>query len=274
MKRIRFHSRSTATAISLVALFVALGGTSYGTVTKLLPQNSVGSAQVLNGSLQSVDLSKKARASLRGSRGPAGPQGETGAAGAQGPKGDTGATGAQGPQGPKGDNGATGVQGATGPEGPSNGLDWWWCANTYLSTPSESCPEAPIAVTASDTRHMSGVTPFPVGTLSGGSYLVNGTLTLRAEPTADWRVRCDVAVPDGSGGGWLGTATATVGGDTAEVSLPISFGVGNISAPTDVLLGCARSSGAGATGTGPDPNVVAFEITAVKVGTLRVMNAG
>jgi len=274
MKRIRFHTLSTATAISLVALFGALGGTSYGTVTKLLPQNSVGSAQVLNGSLQSVDLSKQARASLKGSRGPAGPQGETGVAGAQGPKGDTGETGAQGPQGPKGDTGATGAQGATGPEGPSNGLDWWWCANTYFSTPSGSCLEAPIVITASDTRHMSDFTPFSVGTMSGGSYLVNGTVTLRAEPTADWRVRCDVAVLDGSGSGWFGTATATVGDDTAEVSLPIGFGVGNISEPTDVLLGCARSSGAGATGTGPDPNIVAFEITAIKVGTLRVMNAG
>ena len=271
MKRIRFRKLSPATAISVVALFVALGGTSYGAVTKLLPRNSVGSAQIVNGSLQSVDLSKQARASLKGLRGVAGSQGATGAAGPQGPRGDTGAAGAQGPQGPKGD---TGAQGATGPEGPSNGLDWWWCANTYFSTPSESCPDAPIVVTASDTRHMSGVTPFHVGTIPGGSYLVTGTLTLRAELTSDWRVRCDVVVPDGSGGGWLGTGTATVGGDTAEVSLPVTFGVDNLDAPTAVVLGCARSSGAGATGTGPDPSVVSFEVTATKVGTLSVVNAG
>lgn len=115
MKRIRFRRPSPATAISLVALFVALGGTSYATVTKLLPKNSVGSTQVINGSLQAVDLSKKARTSLKGLRGPAG---AAGAAGPQGPKGDTGAqgpkgdTGAQGPQGPKGDTGLQGPSGA------------------------------------------------------------------------------------------------------------------------------------------------------------------
>ena len=56
---------SPALAVSLVALFVALGGTGYAAV-ELAPKNSVGSAQVINGSLQTVDLSKKAKSALKG----------------------------------------------------------------------------------------------------------------------------------------------------------------------------------------------------------------
>jgi hypothetical protein len=100
---------SPAIFISLVALFAALGGTSYAAVTKLLPKNSVGSAQVINGSLQKVDLSAKARSALRGTRGARGalgPAGPAGPSGLQGLKGDTGAKGDAGATGPKGDTGA------------------------------------------------------------------------------------------------------------------------------------------------------------------------
>jgi hypothetical protein len=83
---------SPAIAISLVALFVVLGGTGYA-VVRLVPRNSVGSAQVVNGSLQKVDLSKKAAAALKGNAGRRGPQGPPGAAGVAGPAGAQGATG-------------------------------------------------------------------------------------------------------------------------------------------------------------------------------------
>jgi hypothetical protein len=84
--------------LALLALFVVLGGTSYAAVNAL-PKNSVGSKQVINGSLQTLDLSKKARAALKGNRGP---RGFTGAQGAQGATGPTGAQGSQGIQGPPG----------------------------------------------------------------------------------------------------------------------------------------------------------------------------
>jgi hypothetical protein len=83
--------------IALLALFIALGGTTYAASTSLIGKNTVASPQVVNGSLQTKDLSKKARKALKGNRGV---RGLTGAAGAQGPKGATG------PQGP-----------ATGPAG-------------------------------------------------------------------------------------------------------------------------------------------------------------
>jgi hypothetical protein len=88
----RFLRRNT---IALLALFLALGGTTYA-ASSAFPKNSVGSKQVINGSLQTVDISKKARKALKGNRGLqglTGAKGATGAAGAQGVKGDTGAPG-------------------------------------------------------------------------------------------------------------------------------------------------------------------------------------
>jgi hypothetical protein len=97
-------------SLAMFALFVALGGTGYATVTHLVARNSVGSAQVINGSLQKADLNKKAFAGLKGAQG------------RQGLRGPTGAAGIPGPPGPKGDTGAPGAQGqpgATGPQGPA-----------------------------------------------------------------------------------------------------------------------------------------------------------
>ena len=85
--------------LALFALFFALGGTSFAAGNALLPGNSVGTKQVINGSLQTSDLSKTARSALKGKRGLRGP---AGAQGAQGATGATGATGAQGVQGAPG----------------------------------------------------------------------------------------------------------------------------------------------------------------------------
>ncbi len=84
----RLKDRLTyANVMATIAVFVALGGTSYAALT--LPRNSVGSAQlrtgavrsvdVKNRSLQATDLSPRARTFLRGQQGPAGPAGAPGA---------------------------------------------------------------------------------------------------------------------------------------------------------------------------------------------------
>lgn len=78
--------------LALLALFVALGGTSIAATNALLPRNSVGTAQVINGSLQAGDLSKKAKKTLKGLRGA---RGVSGPQGAQGPQGVPGAPAAQ-----------------------------------------------------------------------------------------------------------------------------------------------------------------------------------
>lgn len=100
------HLRTNGVAYS--ALFFALSGASYGAASSLLPKNSVGSAQVVNGSLQKVDLSATAITALHGARGKRGPQGIQGL---QGSPGERGAQGLQGVQGPQGVQGVQGVPG-------------------------------------------------------------------------------------------------------------------------------------------------------------------
>ncbi|MCU0258122.1 MAG: hypothetical protein MUF56_03775 [Solirubrobacteraceae bacterium] len=92
MTRVLRHVRSNL--VAYLALFVALGGTSYAAVN--LPRNSVGTAQlkpsavtsakVKNGSLLAADFRRgQLRAGPQGAAGPAGPAGERGAAGERGP---------------------------------------------------------------------------------------------------------------------------------------------------------------------------------------------
>jgi hypothetical protein len=88
--------------LATLALFIGLGGTSYAAATTVLPSNSVGTKQVINGSLQATDLSRTARSALTGQRGPQGPSGRQGAVGPQGPVGPQGAVGPQGIQGAPG----------------------------------------------------------------------------------------------------------------------------------------------------------------------------
>src|SRR3954470_11511520 len=95
MSRLRTHL-SYANVMATIAVFIALGGTSYA-VTQL-PRNSVGTKQIRSsavrtseiktGAVRSADLKNRgvalrdislsARNSLRGQIGPAGPQGPPG----------------------------------------------------------------------------------------------------------------------------------------------------------------------------------------------------
>jgi hypothetical protein len=85
--------------IGLLALFIALGGTSYAAVNlsansvgaRELKKQAVGSPELKNGSVTKRDLRPRLVASLRGAGGPTGPVG---------PKGDAGPTGPAGPAGP------------------------------------------------------------------------------------------------------------------------------------------------------------------------------
>jgi hypothetical protein len=123
--------------IACLALAVALSGSSYAAVAKLLPKNSVGTRQVVNGSLQTVDLSRKARAALKGARGPQG---------AQGAQGATGAQGAQGIQG------VQGIAGAPGPPGLANLVTvevYSPTDSTNLKTLYPTCPDNKRAISAS-----------------------------------------------------------------------------------------------------------------------------
>jgi hypothetical protein len=87
-------------AISMIALFVALGGASYAAIK--LPANSVGAAQIKK---NAVDSNKVKDRSLLAT------DFKTG----QLPRGETGANGATGAAGATGQTGATGARGAAGP---------------------------------------------------------------------------------------------------------------------------------------------------------------
>jgi hypothetical protein len=109
LSRLRSRRPSHATVTAYVALFIALGGTSYAAVK--LPKNSVGSAQiksnavsstkVKNGSLTSADFTSGAL-----------PQGARGAQGPKGDRGDAGQNGADGAAGAPGTPGADGTAAA------------------------------------------------------------------------------------------------------------------------------------------------------------------
>jgi hypothetical protein len=104
MNGLRSRRPSTALVISIIALFVALGGTGYAALK--LPKDSVGSRQL---KANAVNSSKVKNGSLL--------QGDFKAG--QLP---AGAQGLQGPQGPKGDRGSDGANGETGSQGPPGPL--------------------------------------------------------------------------------------------------------------------------------------------------------
>jgi hypothetical protein len=81
-----------ANVIGLLALFIALGGTTYAATA--LPANSVGTKQLKKGAVTKAKINKKTIKQLKGNIGPAGPAGPTGPTGPQGPQG------IQGPPGP------------------------------------------------------------------------------------------------------------------------------------------------------------------------------
>jgi hypothetical protein len=74
----RLTTPSPALVISVIALFVALGGTAYATTS--LPNNSVGTRQIKNGAVTKQKISTSTLKQLKGNRGPAGKPGTNGTA--------------------------------------------------------------------------------------------------------------------------------------------------------------------------------------------------
>jgi hypothetical protein len=101
------HMRQNA--VAYLALFLALGGTSYAAAQ--LPKNSVGTKQIKKNGVRSSDIKKNAVNSAKIKDGSVSADDLAAGLGA---KGDTGA---QGPQGVKGDKGAKGDKGDQGEPG-------------------------------------------------------------------------------------------------------------------------------------------------------------
>jgi hypothetical protein len=105
LSRIRSWRPSHTTVAAYMALFIALGGTSYAAVK--LPKNSVGSTQIKKNAVSSskVKNGSLTKSDFKASDLP------VGQAGAQGPKGDKGDKGDNGTDGSNGTNGAPGADG-------------------------------------------------------------------------------------------------------------------------------------------------------------------
>ena len=116
--------------VAYLALFFALGGTSVAAV-QALPRNSVGSLQIKNRSIQTVDMSRKTVRALRGARGPAGPVGARGA---------TGATGPAGPAGPTGPAGAPGLSGYVRTSGTTASVPAMMQGTSFAPCPAGTQP--------------------------------------------------------------------------------------------------------------------------------------
>jgi hypothetical protein len=167
---------SPALAVACLALAVALSGVGYAALR--LPANSVGTRQVINGSLLKQDF--KTGQLPRGARGP---QGLTGPAGAAGP---AGATGPAGPAGP------AGAAGQDGPPGP--------VALVYRNSGAHSLPSGQTT-----TQQVSCPQDwFAVGGgVQGASITVDSSDQLGLP---EW--------PTNPGSGWTATVTNTGGADT------------------------------------------------------------
>ena len=176
MKRIRARLTS-AHVISLVALFVALGGSAYAATQ--LPKNSVGVKQLKKGAVTPAKLSRAAKSTMTGT---------TGA------KGDTGSVG---PQGQTGDHGTPGVDGVAGLPGTTGG-------GVFVADASGEV--ADLKITSPVDVPLSGTTSWT--STAGEAGLLFGSLdaTLATEPPGGF-ISCEVSIQvfvDGKNAGFFG----------------------------------------------------------------------
>jgi Collagen triple helix repeat (20 copies) len=98
----------------IAAVVAAVVAAASGTAATII----VTSKNIKNGTIQTVDISAKAKQALKGNRGPRGASGPAGAMGVQGPQGPQGL---QGPQGSAGITQVIGVDGTVGAQCPASG---------------------------------------------------------------------------------------------------------------------------------------------------------
>jgi len=180
----RAASRLTyANVMATVAVFVALGGSSYAAVTitgsqirdntvtsKDLRDNSVQGRDIRRGTVTSSDIrdhSLLAR-DFKAGQLPPGPRGQPGSTGAAGPEGPHGADGAPGPQG---------EPGPAGPQGPAgiSGLE----RVVGTSGNNSDSPKSAVA-TCPDGKKVIGTGSFLQGGASGSSPNLLTDVAMRA----------------------------------------------------------------------------------------------
>jgi Collagen triple helix repeat (20 copies) len=151
----------------------------------------VTSKNIKDGTIQTVDISAKAKHALKGNRGPRGLQGPSGPAGLQGPSGPAGPAG---PTGLKGDTGETGATGPEGPDGPS-GISKVWLMD-YTFPHVNEVPDAGGAIARIN--------------LPAGNFRVFVNASFSNAGAAEARVEC--RIPGGVPGPSAGNRFVTLGG--------------------------------------------------------------
>ena len=176
--------------IAMIALVVAAAGGGYAAAK--LPKNSVGTAQLRNGSVTSAKVKNHSLLAvdfkpgqlervLPTAIGPTGPTGPSGADGATGAVGATGAQGDSGPTGPVGDSGAQGPIGTQGAAGLSYG-------NSIVGAPTSS-------LTGCGTLGLANMVIAPTQT---SRIWISGQARLSANGATGARLIADVRTSSGS----------------------------------------------------------------------------
>jgi hypothetical protein len=205
--------------VALLALFVALGGTSYAAVK--LPANSVGSKQIKK---KAVTPAKVAPSTVKLFKGQKGDQGATGAMGPSGAKGNPGSDGAPGQPGTDGSPALSGFVGRINTL-PSTGDVYGAPSGISTANASEAAVSAVAPHASFTARDLFVQLTNAPGSGSGRSFelMVNGTPTLN----------CSVSNTLGSCSDPFNNAAVP-----ADATLSIRTGVGfGSSAPADLRFG-------------------------------------
>lgn len=235
-----------ANVMSSVAVFIALGGSSYAALE--LSRNAVRSKHIKNGQVRGADIAGNAVSSVKVKDGsllaadfkagtlPTGPQGSPG------PQGPQGARGELGPKGDRGDRGEPGLKGDTGATGPSDAFS---------------------VKTAMDDNGIvldNGGTQLAALPLPAGKYVVFAKAWIwNRDANARALVRCDLAAGGASDYNRISPSAA---GTTTAFRLA-----------TNLMLTVELAAAGSATLTCDDhdsgnPTAHSVRISAVRVGTM------
>ena len=154
MRSLARHLR--ANTVAYLAIFVALGGTSYAAIA--IPNNSVGNKQLKKDAVDTKKVKNKTllKDDFNASSLPAGPKGVDGVLGDRGTQGFQGNKGDQGDKGPNGDQGLPGTR-LTESQSVSNNPG----TNTdILATDTVLLTAPPLVTTAATRVHAAAVGTF------------------------------------------------------------------------------------------------------------------
>jgi hypothetical protein len=206
--------------VALLALVIALGGTSYAAVQ--LPKNSVGTKQLRAKAVTPAKLSTKVQTQLA-------------AVGAPGPAGATGPQGAPGPQGVPGPQGDPGAKGDPGDLGPTSGGIGG--VNTSVT------PTAGTPVLGSTTVTL----PKPGKVL----VLVMGTFSVQCTSAGPCSRQITAQVGGTTVPGAVGTVTSPSGAstslaiNTAGILTNVAAGTHSVTIASQIATGVASGSTSG-----------------------------